>query len=86
MNRDETKEICRRYYFKMLSKLDLANTITAYCLEKGKDPDKTRMLVTAVLTTPFVVTPMFTEAMEYFMKKYNIIVLTDMNDKVISVN
>lgn len=57
-----------------------------YCIEKGKEKEKTRELIEALASIPMVLwKDWYIEAVEYFQRKYRIVIVTDRNNRIIDV-
>lgn len=57
-----------------------------YCIEKGKEQEKTRELIEALGSIPTVFwKDWYVEAVEYFQRKHGIVIVTDKNNRIIDV-
>lgn len=57
-----------------------------YCIEKGKGKEKTRELIESLASIPMVLwKDWYIEAVEYFQRKYRIVIVIDRNNRIIDV-
>ena len=73
MERGEIVDICNHTVRGYVENTVVARVITEYCIEHDKPLDKTQVFVSVVMSINYV--PFFSEALEYYKRKFTIITL-----------
>ena len=63
----------------------IAEIIVAYCNEYDKEEDKINTLITYLLTNPMLLLECYGIALEYFQHKYEIVLLHDKFNNLITI-
>lgn len=83
MDRDRISLLTQKIGSGFLKVEDILQVIMDYCIEKGKDTSMSQQFVTILLESGKIMEP-FLIALEYFQKKFNICILTDIEGKIIT--
>ena len=80
MDRDRVLELGRKILKNScISSQEMFDFVSEYCIDKGKDPVMVARYIPILMTSPYLPI-MFSYALEYFEKKYNIIYISSAND------
>lgn len=80
-NRDAVLSINRRAVSGGLTEAEVANIISNYCIEQGKEPAGTSRFIDLIFRLN-IFEPYFVESLEYYQKKFNIITIRSSPDSL----
>lgn len=63
---------------------DIITLLTSYCIEHGKDPNKTREFIHILLSTN-IIKGYFLHALDMYEKKFNIVMVKDNKNNILKI-